>query len=147
MQRSQSIADILLWIFFTPFPDFSTLPFQWVTYLTKQSPHNQHNPSKEETASWKCPLSAPRGHSTILPTLQHFTGIPKRFSILPVATATFCMNAKWGISCNHVAVSIQADWNELINMVAPQIFITLWQVFSVSVLRANAIIPVKGTEN
>lgn len=154
MQRSQSIADILLWIFFTPFPDLSTLPFQWVTtiyeqrcsiYLTKQSQHNQHNPSREQTFFLEVLAVCSQGSQhTVLPTLQHFTGIPERLFYSPCGSCHF-LHECWGTSCNHVAVRIQADWNELINIVSLQIFITPWQVFSVSDLTGNAIIPVKDT--
>lgn len=159
MQRSRSIANILLWIFFI-------LPLSWllipsfkvshhclwawrcgICLINQTKPtHTNITPPERKPTSWQSLLPSPRGHGSLcFPRCSASQVFPGGFSILPVARATFCMNTKPGTLCSHVAVSIQADWNEVINMVAWQIFITSWQVFLLSDVRVNASVPVKGT--
>lgn len=159
MQRSRNIANILLWIFFI-------LSLSWLLSPSFKASHhrlwawrcgisliNQTKPTltnitpPERTFTSQQPLPPAPGGDGVLcfPCCNASQVFPGSFSILPVACVTFHMNTKWGTSCSHVAVSIQADWNEVINMVAWQIFITSWQVFSLSDLRVNACVPVKGT--
>lgn len=159
MQRSRNIANILLWIFFILSLSWLLSPsfkvshhwlWAWrcsICLISQTKPtHTNLAPPERKPTSWQRLPPTPGGHDVrSFPRCSASQVFLGGFAILPRARVTFRVNTKWGTSCSHVAVSIQADWNEVINVVAWQIFITSWQVFSLSDLRVNTSVPVKGT--